>query len=528
MALSEKQLEILGDRITPLYQQLEQDVIADIARRVKKTGRLTETAEIMAKAMMDKGQSPAKIRTEVMRLLQADSEYRKFVANNTKQFKRDAIHAIRQTEKEAARMGNQIIANAGDMSFNKDLALWHQAGKELTKDSAFAKLVSEMSAFTGGTLKNITRTTGFKGAHGYTSIQNAYTNALDRALIKMASGAFSFDQSANECVRELARSGLRTIDYASGRSYQLDTASRMCIRTSCHQLSAQISMQNCDKTGVDLVEVTSHWGAREDHAVWQGKIYSRSGKNKKYPPFSLCHYGAVDGLCGVNCRHTFYPFFEGISKPTQWQAEPVPKEYRGKKYTYTQATQKQRKMERDIRATKREIEAQRVLGGDTKILEAKKRRQIAEYHDFSRKMEISPKDNRLRVVSGTSDVTRTNAYKIAMNSIANAKKNDKIKVGLQFFASKEKQYGKKIGKHAQDFGLDASKPEDRAKMHDIIADIASNKDEIRIGPWKGQTQDVLYFIKGDDVVITGQDGEFITIIKDGMINSERIKNAGKR
>lgn len=410
--LNDNQYEILGDRIAKLYQELERDVIADIARRVKKTGRFTETAELMAEAMRKTGKSPAEIRKEVMKLLRADEAYKKEVANNTKQYKRDVIHIVRQTVKEAQKMGDELIAEAGDMSFNKDMWLWHQAGEKLTKDSAFTKLVVAMAATTGGTLKNITKTTGFKGMHGYTSIQNAYTNALDKAILKMVSGAFSFDRAAEDVVRELAHSGLRSIDYASGRSYQLDTAARMCLRTSSAQLSAQISMHNIEVTGTDLVEVDAHWGARPEHAEWQGKIYSVSGKNKKYPDFKVCRYGEVDGLCGVNCRHSFYPFFEGISEPNKWQPEPGPKDYNGRTYDYYQATQKQRQMERNIRATKREIEATKILGGDTSILEAKKRKLINEYHKFSNAMEIRPKDNRLRVVKGSSDITKTRAYKV--------------------------------------------------------------------------------------------------------------------
>ena len=103
-----------------------------------------------------------------------------------------------------------------------------------------------------------------------------------------------------------------------------------------------------------------------------------------------------------------------------------------------------------------------------------------------------------------------------------------MKIDLQFFASKEKQYGKKIGKHAQDFGLDAGKEADRLKMHEIIADIISNKDEIRIGSWRGQDNDVLFFIKGDDTVITKTDGEFVTVLKDGVKNSAGVKNARKQ
>lgn len=421
--LTENQHEILGDRIAALYQELENDVIADIARRVKKTGRFTETAELMAKAMRDTGKSPAEIRKEVMKLLQADPEYRKAVANNTKQHKRNMIHRIRQIEKKAAELGDTLIAEAGDMSFNKDLWLWHQAGKTLTKDSAFTRMVEEMAAMTAGELKNLTRTTGFKGLHGYVSIQNAYNNALDKALIKMVSGAFSFDRAAEDCVRELAHSGLRRIDYASGKSYQLDTAARMCLRTGSAQLSARISMYNCDKTGTDLVEVDAHWGARPEHAEWQGKVYSRSGKHDKYPDFAVCRYGEVDGLCGVNCRHSFYPFFEGISEPNKWEPEPEPKEYNGRTYDYYEATQKQRQMERDIRATKREIEAAKILGGDASVLEAKKRRQIVEYHNFSKAMDIRAKDNRLRVVKGSTDITKTKVYK-NQNSLVRSQNSD--------------------------------------------------------------------------------------------------------
>lgn len=426
--LTEKQLELFGDRMAGLYQAFEQDVIADIARRVKATGRYTETAELMAQSMHNAGVSPQKIRAEVMKTLRADKAYQDMVSNNTIEYKKYVKGEIRAMEKEAAKEGNMIIAEAGDMSFNYDLSMWEQAGKTLTKDSSIVKMMEEVSAITAGTFKNITKTSGFKGAHDFASIQNAYTKSLDKAVIKMATGTFAFDRCVNDCVKELAQSGLRSVDYENGRTYQLDTAARMCIRTSCHQLSAKISMRNCDVTGTDLVEVSSHWGAREDHAAWQGKIYSRSGKNKKYPDFSVCRYGAVDGLCGVNCRHTFYPFFEGISEPTQWEPEPAPKSYFGKSYTYTEATQKQRQMERDVRATKREIEAQRAIGGDTSVLEAKKRRQINEYHSFSKSMEIRAKDNRLRVVAGSSDLKKTKRYTEYENRVKNTDERGIISV----------------------------------------------------------------------------------------------------
>lgn len=409
--LTENQLEMLGDKAAELMQEAEQDIIADIARRIKKTGRFTETAELRVMALRKAGWSTQKIRVEVMNILNADPEYKKFVANNTKQYKRDVMSAIRQMEKEAAKAGDDIIAEAGDMSYNSDLYAWHQAGETLTKDSSIVKIVEEMGATTGGTLKNLTRTMGFKGPHDFVALHSAYIRYLDKALMKMIMGGVSYDAAVEDSVREMARSGLRSVDYASGRTYQLDTAARMCIRTSAHQLSAKISYRNCDVMNTDLVEVSKHWGARPSHQVWQGKIYSRSGKNKKYPAFKECHYGEADGLCGVNCRHTFYPFFEGISEPNTWKEEPDPKEYGGKMYKYYDATQKQRAMERQIRSTKREIEAMRSIGGNTSELESQKKRQIREYHKFSHAMDISPKDNRLRVVKGSSDLNKTETMK---------------------------------------------------------------------------------------------------------------------
>lgn len=96
--------------------------------------------------------------------------------------------------------------------------------------------------------------------------------------------------------------------------------------------------------------------------------------------------------------------------------------------------------------------------------------------------------------------------------------------GIQFFASKEKQYGKKIGKHARDYGLDPSKSEDREKMHNIINDIVNNYETVKVGSWRGQAEDVLFYIKGQDVVICKKNGEFVTVMKGG-VNNAGVKNA---
>ena len=410
-----------------LFQGLESEIIGDIARRVKKTGRFTETAEIMAKSMMEKGYSPAKIRAEVMKSIRADKDLQDEIAKNTLEYKKFVKEAIKDTIKEAKKAGDRMTAEGGMMAFNEDLSLWEMAGQDLQKPNSLNQLINSFKAQTANSLRNITRTTGFKDTALY-SVASAYQREMDQALVKVATGTFSYDQAVNDCVHRLAQSGLRSVDYASGRSYQLDTAARMSVRTSMSQLSGRITEENIRSTGVDLVITSQHIGSRPEHAVWQNKVFSYSGKSKKYPDFfKETGYGTVTGLKGANCSHDFFPFWEGISVKDPDIKEPDPVAVNGRSYTYYQATQKQRLMERQIRATKREIEAQKAIGGDITDLYGSLRKQTADYHAFSTAVGIRAKDNRLRVVGGSSGVKKNKTLAVPNSQ----KKADQQKISAQ-------------------------------------------------------------------------------------------------
>ena len=400
-----------------LYQQLEDEVIEDIARRVKKTGRYTETAELMAKSMVEQGFSADKIRAEVMKVLRADKTYQMAVAENTKAYKQEVQDIIDKTVEKAKVLGDELVAEAGDMAWNNDLSMWEKHGEDLTKPNSVDNFIKASSVQTVGALKNLTKTMGFKNtAFGNTGVMNMYQREMDLALIKVTTGAFSYDQAVNDCVHRLAQSGLRSIDYANGRSYQLDTAVRMSVRTGMSQLSGKITEENLKESGHDLVITTQHMGSRPEHAVWQNKVFSYSGKSKKYPDFVKgTGYGTVTGLKGANCTHDFFPYWEGASIIPEDIKEPDPRTIGGKTYTYYESTQKQRQMERQIRATKREIEAQSAIGGDTAELRSKLRAKSSEYRQFSEAAGLKVRDNRLRVESGSSDLKSTKAYQNAVN-----------------------------------------------------------------------------------------------------------------
>lgn len=404
-ALSEEQIEILADKyIIGLYQQMEDEVIADIARRVKATGRYTETAELMAKDMIEQGYSADKIRTAVMQSIRADKDYQMAVAENTLKAKQEIQDIIDKTVAKAKVQGKELIAQAGSMAWNNDLSMWEEQGEDLKKPNSMSQLIKAAQKQTVGELKNLTRSMGFKNVLlGTTGVKGMYQREMDLALLKVCTGTFSYDAAVDECIHRMAQSGLRTIDYASGKSYQLDTAARMCVRTGMSQLSGKITEANLQQSDHDLVITSQHMGSRPEHAVWQNKVFSYSGKSKKYPDFvKETGYGTVTGLKGANCTHDFYPYWEGASVVPDNVTVPEPKVIDGKKYTYYQMTQQQRKMERQIRATKREIEAQNIVGGDVTVLKNKLSRQMDQYVSFSDKAELRPKENRLRIIAGTS------------------------------------------------------------------------------------------------------------------------------
>lgn len=142
-------------------------------------------------------------------------------------------------------------------------------------------------------------------------IAKAYQDALDLAQMQVSTGVFDYNTAVRNAVKSLTASGLRFVDYEAGHVNQADVAVRRAVLTGVSQMTGKISEHNAAELETDLVEVTAHAGARHDHAEWQGRWYSLSGKSKKYPSLvGVTGYGMGAGLKVWNCRHDFYPVLE--------------------------------------------------------------------------------------------------------------------------------------------------------------------------------------------------------------------------
>ncbi len=422
--------------MSPLFQYLEQEVISDIARRIAKTMKYTRTAENMAVSMYRKGYSPAYIRKEAMKKLNADKDFRKEVAKNTVEYKKEISKLIQKIENDAYKAGDKILAAAGDMAWYDDLAVWKQAGKLLTTSaSTLSMLVDGIKKQTKGEMKNLTRSLGFKTQSGYAAIGNAYRNELDKAMIKLMSGTFSQEQVINDTVRSLARSGIKTVAYGN-RADNLDVAVSRALRTGAHQIAGEIQNNSINEMGENLVYVQEHAGARNtgvgvaNHEEWQGKVYyikpgedyseeaKRIGQQNIEDLWECTGYSVDNmhindpaGLFGYNCRHLYNVWFEGISSLPAKQPVKPPVVWNGKVLDFYAQTQEARKQERNIRALKRERDALERTGQDTTEIKKKLSEAGRKYKQFCKVCKFPPNTTRTRYESGTADLTKTKAYR---------------------------------------------------------------------------------------------------------------------
>ena len=344
-----------------LYSQLESDICADISRRIAKSGHITKTASWQMK-----------------KLKESRAAYSAIAAS------------ISRTDKAAAKVLRATILDAAQESLKFDDAIYRAIGlmpTSVAASKAMQDLILAGVKKTGGVMHNLTKTTA-------NTASKAFENALDRAYMQVQSGAFSFDQALRMVIQDLGRQGYVKIAYPSGTVTRLDSAARSALMTGLNQTTAELQLMRMDEMGTDLVEVTSHMGARPSHTVWQGGIYSRSGKHSRYPDFvQSTQYGSGEGLCGWNCYHSFFPFVEGVSTPT-FSRSMVGANGKTNDQVYEES-QKQRYFERQVRNARLECvtlnaamqaadsaELEEMLRSDFNAAAIKLKRREAKLHDF--------------------------------------------------------------------------------------------------------------------------------------------------
>lgn len=404
----------LSSQIEKHFSDLEMRIMEDIIRRIRKTGKITSTADWQINRLQILGYSSE----DIERMLK---------------------EALDKSYPEMFELYDKVI----EWEYVRNKDIYEQVNAEFIpyeENEELQQITEALIQQSGNDLQNITKSLGFYLDYGtgekiLTPLAQVYQKYLDAACMDIVSGAFDYNTVIRRVVTQLTNSGLRQIDYASGRANRIDVVARRAVMTGVSQLSGKISEMNAKKLGTDHFEVEWHAGARPTHAVWQGRVYSREELT------TVCGLGSVTGLLGANCYHIYYPFIPGISVRNwsdEWleeqrHKESMPKEFKGKEYTLYEAKQRQRQMETAMRAQREKVRLLQVGGTDPDdilIAKAKYQGQLNEYSRFCRKMGLEEERERIYYDMRGRVAPTPKQYKKYLEKLEIKKRYDTIKAEI--------------------------------------------------------------------------------------------------
>ena len=368
----------MASKVAARYINLEERIMQDIVRRIKKAGEITSTADWQINRLRILGYSSEDIEREIKKALNASYP-------------------------DMFELYDKVI----DWEYVRNKDIYEQINAEyipFEENEQLKQITDAIMQQSLEDLENVTNSLGFyldyNGKKVLTPLSQVYINYLDNACYDIVTGAFDYGSVLRKVVTQLTNSGLRQIEYSSGRANRVDVAVRRAVMTAVSQITGKISEYNAQKLGTEYFEVEWHAGARPTHAVWQGHVWS------KEQLYSVCGLGTVTGLLGANCYHTYYPFFPGISERNwsddwleeQNRKENEPREFQGKGYTLYEAKQRQRQMETAMRAQREKVCLLQHGGADPDeiiLQKAKYQGQLNEYSRFCRKMKLTEERERI-------------------------------------------------------------------------------------------------------------------------------------
>lgn len=236
-------LDQMPDAFVQLAQQVEDEILQDVARRIAKMDGITETANWQ----LWRYQQTEALREDVVKLL------------------------ARYSGKSEATI-RRLLKEAATETMEREDAIYFHYGLEPTpfeESAALNNLLTAGARQTCGTWQNLTATTA-------NTVTGAFERTLDVAWGKVATGAFDYKIAVKQAVDSLA-DDLPMVTYPSGHQDSIEVAARRCILTGVNQTCAKLQLERARQMGVRYVQTSCHAGARPSHAEWQGKIFALNG-----------------------------------------------------------------------------------------------------------------------------------------------------------------------------------------------------------------------------------------------------------
>lgn len=330
--ISPNDLEYIADDIINLYSNLNEKIIKDIARRLINAGTMTESARWQIKIAQESGL----VYDEIVKLV---SENMEVSENKVREiFEEAAIESLEFDDNIYRKVGFKPIP--------------------INQSETMLNILQASLSKTNNSIYNLCMTTASSG-------QESFINVCDEIYQDVISGAFDYNTAIFNGIEKLSKDGLY-VYYPSGYREKIDVAVRKNVVTGIAQTTGQMQIERARELDTDLMELTAHEGARPTHEKWQGKVVSLSGKitklknGEKVLSLKDIGYGTITGFKGANCRHDWYPFFDGISERAYTKKElkdlnNQTVRYNNQDIKIYDARQMQRSLERSIREDKRQL-----------------------------------------------------------------------------------------------------------------------------------------------------------------------------
>ena len=389
--MTREQYDELSSPLVRVLLDMEDDILREIAAQLSRDGDISDTSKWRIRQLARAGRF--------------DKRAAAIIAGYSEVEDGQAMDAVlTAAETEIGYLDNAVqAANAAGLSeYFSDIPAEESA---LGAAKAFQKQAAS-------DLNLVNTVMQYKAGSAYVNAVNAIYRETNRqgtldimgkGAAKAVSGQMSLQEATRKTIRELAQKGIPAFVDKRGREWSPEAYVMMDMRSTLGNTARAAQNARCDEYNIQLIEVSSHMGARPLCAPYQGRIFSRDGSKGVtvdgaggkiyYTPLSETSYGQPAGLFGINCGHVQYPFVPGINFQRYF---PYPKEENDRRYMQFQ---QQRAMERGIRAAKRECMMLQETGDTEGLQKAslRLRNQKEKYSAYCKETGLKQHNDRTQV-----------------------------------------------------------------------------------------------------------------------------------
>ena len=289
-----------ADAVSGLYQDLEEQLMANIVRHLKDYGQPIDSDDWQIQKLAEIG----KLNQENIKIIAKAAGINEDAALEMLE---EVVQNVLNTQLEpgfASLVRDELVESAEEVQKSKNIkqvmSTLQKQAKDVLNLCNTTMLYKARDAF-----QNLVQTT--------TQVANEYLEIMNKNAAGIVTGAMSRQEALRKTIKAFNDKGIPAFVDKAGREWTPEAYVNMAMRNTARNVADEVQDARCKDFGVDLIAIDAHVGARPKCAKDQGKIFSLSnksgytkdlkGKKIRYYPWKSSSYGEPDGILGINCGH---------------------------------------------------------------------------------------------------------------------------------------------------------------------------------------------------------------------------------